>query len=1149
MCKRIISVILALMFIVGMLPLLAVYANEATTLSSPPYALLNYSYSTAVSCGTIRYISQSTSSSKFNWNYWPESSFGEYKSPGSECGTACLSMALSYIGINKTPKDILVPYDGVTTWDNWDPAHWTRKKTDIANSIDTMYTNYVNGNGMYSPLVVHLNLGQSDEGEGDQGHFIILAGRVDSNTWQIVDPASSAVKEYDIIGNSITYMGVANIIDQVHQWYNPSVTNIIEDSYPSYCQIQISSSTTYVKSLPCSAATDPASTNVEVATKGAYYTAIGLYKNTAGNLWYKVKTSSGAVGYIYAGDTTYISRKTKIDFDGVSAPTELKKGSVFSIKGVISAEHLRLHNVGAYVKASDNTIKTGTVIDVDTTSYDLYNSSVDAAVKFNELAAGTYTYYVVAAARSYYAQSATQYSYESDSVVLHESTFTVVEEISCNHSYTSVVTAPTCTSKGYTTYTCKSCGYSYIGNTTSATGHSYGDWVTVTAATCTTDGAQKSTCSACGDVKTQTIAASGHNYTSKVIEATCVEYEKTIYTCSGCGDSYTEYGTGTTTDWSTEKPVGVDESLIESRTEYRYQTKEYTTSTSSSMSGWTLYDTTTQWGEYGSWSEWSDTVATASDSTKVETRVVYKYYYYACPSCGAHMHGWNITCPTWAGGCGKATIGRGDYVVIWSTVSYDDAGLKDFYGTGKYYATIDGQRVFKSGSDPKTQYRYCTREQEAVYHFYKWSGWSDWSGAAVSENDGVNVETRTVYRYVEIELGDHQYTSSVTAPTCNSQGYTIYTCTVCGDSYKDNYTAAIGHSYSYAVTKAPTTSAAGTLTGTCSKCSGTTTVTLPKLSTTDYTYSVIKEPTYTATGTGRYTWKTATYGAFYFEVTLDKLTATLTKIEIVTAPSKTTYKIGESLDTTGLSLKLTYSDGSTKTVTSGFATSGFDSSTAGIKSVKVTYGGKETNFTVTVVQTAVGEDTPIIKIESKTARAGETVTVNVTLENNPGISSAVLKIEYDATRLKLENAVFGDIFANGAFTNYNLPYVALVGSGDITEDAVLLTLTFTVSEDASEGEAYVFVRYEDGDITNYEEESVSFAVSDGKVMVTSYMPGDINDDGVVNTKDLTRLLKYISHETVEFNEYALDVNGDGKVNTKDLTRLLKYISHEDVEIH
>ena len=141
--------------------------------------------------------------------------------------------------------------------------------------------------------------------------------------------------------------------------------------------------------------------------------------------------------------------------------------------------------------------------------------------------------------------------------------------------------------------------------------------------------------------------------------------------------------------------------------------------------------------------------------------------------------------------------------------------------------------------------------------------------------------------YFDVALAKtaHNYTAAVTAPTCTAQGYTTHTCTACGDSYKDTYTAALGHNYSYKVTTTPTTSATGALTGSCSRCSGTTTVTLPKLNTTDYSYSVVKEATCTATGTGRYTWKTMTYGSFYFDVTIAKTAHNYTTT--VTAPTCT----------------------------------------------------------------------------------------------------------------------------------------------------------------------------------------------------------------------------------------------------------------------
>ena len=64
-----------------------------------------------------------------------------------------------------------------------------------------------------------------------------------------------------------------------------------------------------------------------------------------------------------------------------------------------------------------------------------------------------------------------------------------------------------------------------------------------------------------------------------------------------------------------------------------------------------------------------------------------------------------------------------------------------------------------------------------------------------------------------------------------------------------------------------------------------------------------------------------------------------------------------------------------------------------------------------------------------------------------------------------------------------------------------------------------------------------------------YLPGDINGDGTVNNKDLTRLMKFLAGEDVTVVEAALDVNGDKSVNNKDLTRLMKYLAGEDVDLN
>ena len=152
---------------------------------------------------------------------------------------------------------------------------------------------------------------------------------------------------------------------------------------------------------------------------------------------------------------------------------------------------------------------------------------------------------------------------------------------------------------------------------------------------------------------------------------------------------------------------------------------------------------------------------------------------------------------------------------------------------------------------------------------------------------------------VTLPKTNHSYKSAVTAPTCTEQGYTTHTC-VCGDSYKDTYTAALGHDYyaaagsdatctaaawteyncsrcgdHYRVEGAPalghawndgeiTTPATedqpGAKTYTCTRCSATKTETLPPLAHTHVYSDTVVAPTCT---TGGYTTHTCRCGYSY----------------------------------------------------------------------------------------------------------------------------------------------------------------------------------------------------------------------------------------------------------------------------------------------
>ena len=76
------------------------------------------------------------------------------------------------------------------------------------------------------------------------------------------------------------------------------------------------------------------------------------------------------------------------------------------------------------------------------------------------------------------------------------------------HSYTAVVTAPTCTEKGYTTHTC-SCGDSYVDTYTDALGHAWDGGTVTKQPTATETGIRTYTCTRCNATKTETIPAGG----------------------------------------------------------------------------------------------------------------------------------------------------------------------------------------------------------------------------------------------------------------------------------------------------------------------------------------------------------------------------------------------------------------------------------------------------------------------------------------------------------------------------------------------------------------------------------------------------------------------------------------------------------------
>lgn len=199
--------------------------------------------------------------------------------------------------------------------------------------------------------------------------------------------------------------------------------------YPSYCKIKIKTAT-YIYSEPRTAKSTNTSVELEAAPLDTEYTVIGLYENTGGNLWYKVKTSTGRDGYIYSGRTTYVKKLySDIKISDCEVPSEHVEGEIFTVSGTIESTYNELKKARVYVYSgfdkSGEKVLTSTD-NITNNSYVLNDSSIDNAIYFDSLEAGNYTYVISVTYSNYYAKTTKKVGVYNSSRTLKNVNFVVV---------------------------------------------------------------------------------------------------------------------------------------------------------------------------------------------------------------------------------------------------------------------------------------------------------------------------------------------------------------------------------------------------------------------------------------------------------------------------------------------------------------------------------------------------------------------------------------------------------------------------------------------------------------------------------------------------------------------------------------------------
>ena len=196
----------------------------------------------------------------------------------------------------------------------------------------------------------------------------------------------------------------------------------------------------------------------------------------------------------------------------------------------------------------------------------------------------------------------------------------------------------------------------------------------------------------------------------------------------------------------------------------------------------------------------------------------------------------------------------------------------------------------------------------------------------------------------------------------------------------------------------------------------------------------------------------------------------------------------------------------------------------------------------------------VVTLEQVWAIRGQTVEVNVSIQNNPGILGGTFTISW-ADNLELISAKSQDAFDELNYqkpSNFNPAGTNFIWYGDsISEvlDGTFLTLTFKVSDNAVPGKKLP-VNIVAKQVLDTKQQDVETTCVSGGVRVIDYVPGDVNSDTVVDLKDVIALVQYVSDDcttnpngfNISLDENAADVNDDGQMDLRDVILICQYVS-------
>ena len=343
--------------------------------------------------------------------------------------------------------------------------------------------------------------------------------------------------------------------------------------------------------------------------------------------------------------------------------------------------------------------------------------------------------------------------------------YTVYQSYLKGHSYEAEIVEPTCKKAGYSINTCSVCGESSVSDFTSPTGHRL--FIRKDESYCEGHGTYTYYCISCEYTEYITIDASELETKTVAVEGTCTEGGSVSEVCVLCSatvstEILSPKGHTYSDEWTVDKTASETEAGVKSRH--------------------CLY------------------CDARTDITEIEfagclhenTSIINKKE----PTCSEEGYTGDTVCV-----CGE-TVVFGEVLPETGKHTGGTANCKDkaiCESCSKAYGDIDSENHKNIVTD-KAVAATC-------------------SAGGLTEGMHCDACGVIIVKQTETEKLQHIYSSVVAAPDCTNGGYTIYTCSACNDTYRDDETSELGHDMSdFTVVEKPTCTEKGIRISECSRC-------------------------------------------------------------------------------------------------------------------------------------------------------------------------------------------------------------------------------------------------------------------------------------------------------------------------------------------